>query len=47
MAESYTGPDNVNFVKLEFGKEYEIGNLKVTPLRREPQDGFRRTRRTT
>lgn len=31
--ESYTGPDNVNFVKLEFGNEYEIGNLKVTPLR--------------
>ncbi|MCI8386872.1 MAG: hypothetical protein HFE63_00195 [Clostridiales bacterium] len=31
--ESYSRPEDLNFVRLEFGKEYEIGNLRVTPLR--------------
>lgn len=31
--EAYTKPSDVNFVKLEFGKTYEIGGLEVTPLR--------------
>lgn len=31
--ENYTKPSDVNFVRLEFGREYEIGNLRVVPLR--------------
>lgn len=31
--EAYAGADNVNFVKLEFGKKYSIGGYDITPLK--------------
>ena len=38
--ESYMKPSEVNLVRLEFGKEYDIGNLKVTPLRGNHHTAF-------
>lgn len=38
--ESYTRPEDVNFVRLEFYKEYQIGNLRVTPLRGDHATAF-------
>lgn len=40
--ETYTRPEDINFVRLEFGREYEIGNLKVIPLRGDHRTAFER-----
>lgn len=31
--EHYMNPENANFIKLEYGKEYDVGELKIIPLR--------------